>query len=189
MKHLLTLFALAAFAGSSLATDLAVTASSVVPGARAKPYGGNQLAGVAITAGQLVYLDAASNTFKLADSDASASTSQVLGYAANSAAVGQFLVVITEDDDYTPGATLSTSAPIYVVSATAGAIAPSADITTGYYAAVVMIAKSTTKAAFKIVRGTVPTTFTTPRDESFIFAAAHAPARMRLEETEIALAA
>lgn len=189
MKHLLTLFALTAFAVSSFAADLSVTAASVVPGARAKPFGGDQKAGVAITAGQLVYLDATSNTIKLADANASATTSQVLGYAANTAAIGQYVVVITEDDDYTPGATLSTSAPIYVVSATAGGIAPSADITTGYYPTIVMVAKSATKASFKIVRGVAPTTFTTPQDELFIFALTRAPARMRLEETEIALAA
>lgn len=190
MKHFfLNLFALAALATSALSADLTVTAASVVPGRRARPVGGNTLAGVSITAGQLLYLDSATGTYKLADADASATTANVVGYAANTAAAGQYVAVIMEDDDFTPGATLSTAAPVYVLSATAGAIAPTADITTGYYPAVVMIAKSTTKASFKIVRGPAASTFTTPRDELFIFAQSFRHVRLRREETDLALAA
>lgn len=190
MKHFLHLFAFAAFATASLAAPLSITASSVVPGVRAKPVGGNTIAGVAITAGQLLYLDSTTGTYKLADADASAAAANVVGYAANSAAAGQFVGVITEDDDMTVGATLSTTAPVYVLSATAGSIAPSADIGAGYYPVVVLIAKSTTKASFRVIRGPVPATaFTTPRDELFIFASHATWSRLRREETGLALAA
>lgn len=74
-------------------------------------------------------------------------------YAANAAAAGQLITVIPEDDDMTVGATLSMTTPVYVLSGTAGGIAPSADLTTGWYPSVVLIAKSTTKASFKIIKG------------------------------------
>lgn len=135
------------------AADLSITAANVVPGARAKFVGGNTIAGATITAGQLLYLDSTAGTFKLADANASATTANVVGYAANSASAGQYIGVVMEDDDFTPGGTLSMTTGVYVLSATAGGIAPSADLATGHYPAVVLIAKSTTKAIFKIVRG------------------------------------
>ncbi|WP_395739299.1 hypothetical protein [Prosthecobacter sp.] len=154
MKFLRTLLALTlAFAciPAARATDLTITAASVVPGARAKIDHGT--AGASITQGQLLYYDSSAGTYKLADANASATTANVVGYAANAASAGQPLSIVTEDDDMTVGATLSMSAPVYVLSATAGGIAPSADLTTGWYPMVVLIAKSTTKASFKIVRG------------------------------------
>lgn len=152
MKHL-RLFSAAflAFTVVAAAADLSITAANVVPGARVQPIYGT--AGVAITQGQLLYFDGTSKTYKLADSDASAATAAVVGYAASAASAGQPVVVIPEDDDMTVGATLSMTAPVYVLSGTAGGIAPSADLTTGWYPAVVLIAKSTTKASFKIIKG------------------------------------
>jgi hypothetical protein len=139
------------------AADLSITAASVIPGARAKYVQGQTIAGATITAGQLVYL-ALDGLYKLADANASAATANVVGYAANSASTGQFVGVVMEDDDFTVGATLSTAASIYVLSGTAGGIAPSADLASGMYPTVVLISKSTTKAIFKITRGTVPAT-------------------------------
>lgn len=151
---LLRLLLLSIFACSlsAHAADLSVTAASVVPGARAKTVVGT--AGATITAGQLLYFDSSAGTYKLADANASATTATVVGIAATGASASQPIVVITEDDDLTVGATLSMTAPIYCCSATAGGIAPSADLTTGWYPGVVLVAKSTTKAVFKIVRGT-----------------------------------
>ena len=139
------------------ATDLAVTAASVVPGARAR-YAPAAPAGVAITAGQLVYFDGASQSYKLADADASAATANCVGYAAANAAAGQPISVVLEDDDVTMGATMSTSAGVYILSATAGGISPSAALAPGMYPVVVLVAKSTTKGIFRITRGTVPAT-------------------------------
>lgn len=156
MKHLRLIFVTAlAFAcvlpPSASAADLSITAASVIQGARARTQQG--VAGAAITQGQLLYFDSAAGTYKLADANASATTAAVVGYAGNAASAGQLVTVITEDDDMTVGATLSMTAPVYVLSGTAGAIAPSADLTTGWYPGVVLIAKSTTKAAFKIIKG------------------------------------
>lgn len=198
MKHL-RLLALAALAFTFVvpplthAADLSITAANVVPGARAKFVGGNTLAGATITAGQLLYLDSTAGTFKLADANASATTANVVGYAANSASAGQYIGVVMEDDDFTPGGTLSMTTGLYVLSATAGGIAPSADLATGYYPAVVMIAKSTTKAIFKITRGSAALSLLNPPHDSpaHRFAFGQRPARFvsPRRESEIALAA
>lgn len=142
------------FSTSLIAADLSITTTSFIPGARAVKTIGT--AGATITIGQLLYFDSTAGTYKLADANASASTAAVIGIAASAAASGQPVIVITEDDDLTLGATLSMSAPVYVMSATAGGVAPTADITTGWYPAAILVAKSTTKCIFKPVglRGT-----------------------------------
>lgn len=152
MKKLLLSSFLLLFSALASAADLSVTAASVVPGARAQKEIGT--AGATITAGQLLYYDSTAGTYKLADANASATTANVVGIAATGASSGQPIVVITADDDLTVGATLSMTAPVYCCSGTAGGIAPSADLTTGWYPGVVLVAKSTTKAVFKIVKGT-----------------------------------
>jgi hypothetical protein len=117
MKHLLKSLCLAALAFTFVvpplttqAADLSITAASVIPGARAKPSYGT--AGATITAGQLLYFDSTAGTYKLADANASATTAAVVGYAANNAGSGQPITVITEDDDFTVGATISMTAPV-----------------------------------------------------------------------------
>lgn len=159
MKFILRTLAVFVLAVSALhATDLTITAASVVPGARARVVQGETLAGAAVTAGQLLYLDSTAGTYKLADADASAATANLIGYAGNSASAGQYVKVVMEDDDMTVGATLSTTAGIYILSATAGGISPSVALAANMYPVVCLIAKSTTKAIFKITRGTVPAT-------------------------------
>jgi hypothetical protein len=153
MKNLLALL-LALIASIAPAADLSITTTSFVPGANAKKQIGT--AGAAITIGQLLYYDSTAGTWKLADANASATTAAVVAIAASAAASGQPVIYITEDDDLTLGATLSMSAPVYALSGTAGGIAPSADITTGWYPCPVFVAKSTTKCIFKAsaLRGT-----------------------------------
>jgi hypothetical protein len=154
MKSFLRLLASLALFSSLFAADLSITTTSFVPGARAVKSIGT--AGASITIGQLLYFDSAAGTYKLADANASATTAAVVGIAASAAAVGQPVIVITEDDDLTPGGTLSMSAPVYAVSGTAGGIAPTADITTGWFPSAIIVAKSTTKCIFRplALRGT-----------------------------------
>ena len=157
MKHLRSLLALSAvffLSVASHAADLSITTTSFVTGANAKTKVGR--AGAAITIGQLLYLDETAGTWKLCDANASAAAAKCGGIAGSAAASGQDVIIVLEDDDLTPGATLSMTAPVYAPSATAGGIAPSADITTGWYPSVVLIAKSTTKCIFKpaAIRGT-----------------------------------
>lgn len=128
------------------AADVTITATSVVPGSNAQyRYG---VAGAAITAGQLVYLDVTTNTWKLSDANLSATASDVDGIAINSAASGAPVTIVTQDDDLTLGGTTA-EGTIYILSATAGGIAPAADLTTGWYAVVVALGKSATKVRFR----------------------------------------
>ena len=158
MKHLLRSLAITAVLALGIAShvraaDLSITATSVIPGANARFQDG--IAGASLTAGQVVYADASdSGKIKLADANASATTANVLGIAAHAAASGQPVRVIIWDDDLTIGATVSMTAPVYVLSGTAGGIAPTADVTTGWYPVVLFISKSTTKVIFDPVRGT-----------------------------------
>lgn len=141
------------FAG---AADLSITAASVIPGANARYHDG--IAGATLTAGQPVYADPAdSGKLKLVDANTAAhfaSTVTVIGIMVNGGSAGQQVRCVIWDDDLTIGATVSMSAPIYVVSATAGGIAPSADIAATMYPVVLFIAKSTTKVIFDPLRGT-----------------------------------
>jgi hypothetical protein len=159
MKHLLALLSVLVLGVSiAAATDVSITPASVLPGANAKTTLGT--AGATITAGQLLYFDSTAQTWELADANASITTAAVSGLAASGAAAGQQLIVVLYDDDLTVGGTLSTSAPVYVLSGTAGGIAPVADVTTGWYARPVLVAKSTTKAVFdpRGLRTTLATT-------------------------------
>lgn len=137
--------------------DVSVTAANVVAGATAQKRTG--IAGATITAGQPVYEDSSdSYKFKLADANASAATSNVVGIALHGASSGQPLTIVTEDDDFTPGFTLDLTgagAPktFYFLSATAGGICPVTDLTTGYYPVFLMTAKSASKAVLRIARG------------------------------------
>jgi hypothetical protein len=160
MKHLRLLALTAALvlgiASHAQAADVTITAASVIPGPNADIITGTF--GATVTAGQIVYLDTTAGTWKLADADASATTSGAdtkLGMVAGGGAAGQQGRIILEDDNLTVGGTLSMTAPIYVLSGTAGGIAPLADLAAGDYPVVLLIARSTTKAVFKPLRGPV----------------------------------
>jgi hypothetical protein len=138
-------------------SDVSITAANVIAGANAKKRTGR--AGATITAGQVVYEDSSdSSDFKLADANASAATANPVGIALHGASDGQPLTIVTEDDDFTPGGTLSLSAGadsgVYVLSGTAGGIAPMDDLAAAMYPVIIGVAKSTTKMNLKIVRGT-----------------------------------
>lgn len=137
--------------------DISITAASVVAGANAKKRTG--VAGATITAGQALYEDgASSNVLKLADANASAATAKCVGIALHGASSGQPITFVTEDDDFTPGGTLSLSAAadsgVYVLSGTAGGLAPMDDLAAAMYPVILGVAKSTTKMNLKIIQGT-----------------------------------
>lgn len=122
--------------------DLSITAANVaaVSGASIDR---SKNAGASVTAGQLVYLEAATSTWKLADcNSATVEARTPTGIALHAAASGQPLAVLTAGP-ITIGATL-TAGVAYYCSGTAGGIAPVADVTTGWYVTIVGIATSTT---------------------------------------------
>jgi hypothetical protein len=113
--------------------DVVVTAANVQKDATTRIAQG--IFGATVTAGQTVYLDAADGKWKLADANASAITAALVGVALNGGADGQpgFIAI---GGNFNPGFT-AVVGTIYVLSATAGGIAPAADLLTGWRTAIV----------------------------------------------------
>lgn len=107
--------------------DLIITAASVLAGAGANVKHGT--AGAAITAGQVVYREAATATYKLADNDAATALHSAVGIALHASLSGQPLAVLS-DGPITIGAAL-TAGTAYYLSSTPGAICPAADLGIG----------------------------------------------------------
>lgn len=121
--------------------DISVTAGSVVPGSGATFL--RATAGGSITAGQPVYLDSSdSNKAKAADANASSATAAAVGIAIHSCSSGQTVTYQT-GGSITIGATVAAGVT-YFVSATAGGIAPAADLASGWYVTRLGYATSTT---------------------------------------------
>jgi hypothetical protein len=104
--------------------DLSITAANVLFTSGTKVTG---VAGAAITAGQSLYLDSATSTLKLAQSDGTAAEVDLVGVALHAAGSGQPVTYAGTGSTINIGATTS-KATTYVVSATAGGIAPQADL-------------------------------------------------------------
>lgn len=133
--------------------DLVITPANVLASGNAKLRRG--VAGATITAGQTLYEDPTDNNrLKLADADGSATTANVAGVALHGAAAGQPITFTDEDDDFTPSATM-TPGGIYVLSGTAGGIAPVADLASGDFTSVLMVAKSATRAILRTINSGV----------------------------------
>jgi len=132
MKKLLSLLCTASLLTLPIfAADLSITAASVVASSDAVTKKGT--AGATITAGQVVYLDASTNTLKLAKADALA-TSNAVGIALHAASANQPLRYVVYDPDFTPGVTSTEGLNLRVSSGTAGGItATVADVTTGQF--------------------------------------------------------
>jgi len=147
MKHLLSAFLLLVLSFATQAADLSITAASVKPSTDAVTR--TLTAGEALTAGQLVYRSSSDFKIYKADADhATAANRDVYGVAVTGAASGGLVIVCLEDPNLTIGATVS-NGTVYVLSATAGGIAPLADATTGWYPTVVAIGKSASVVAFR----------------------------------------
>lgn len=126
--------------------DLSITAASVTLTSGSTQSG---TAGASITAGQALYVDTSdSNKLKLADANDTAAKAVVAGIALHAAASGQPIKYATADAVINPGATC-TVGEIYVVSTTAGGIAPVADYTTGQYLG--LIGYATAAGALKLI--------------------------------------
>ena len=121
--------------------DLTITASQVQP-ADLSAHTFEGVAGAAITAGQPLYKDSTDgNALKPADADAAASA-RCVGIAVAGAADGQ-PVRYQRTGDVTLGAGAAmTVGTVYVVSATAGGIAPLADLASGDYVSILGVAIS-----------------------------------------------
>ena len=122
-------------------TDIAITAALVIAGSDSRQESG--AAGATITAGQVVYRDAADGKYKLADADsATAGIRAPRGIALNGASDGQPLTVHLSGD-ITIGGTM-TAGVAYYLSDEPGGICPVGDLASGDYPVIVGIAKSAT---------------------------------------------
>ena len=119
--------------------DLIITAASVVKGTGASVQQGT--AGASVTAGQPVYLESASSTYKLSDANsATAAARAVDGIALHGSLTGQPLQILT-GGPLTLGAVL-TAGVAYYLSNNAGGICPVADLTAGSYPTILGFAGS-----------------------------------------------
>lgn len=125
--------------------DLAVTAASVLKASDAVvKYG---VCGAAITQGKPVYLDA-NGLWQLADANlsaAAAGSAGNVGIALNTTtAVNQDITVLV-GGSWNPGATVAVGT-VYVISATnTAAIAPAADLASGWYTTILGVATTAAK--------------------------------------------
>jgi hypothetical protein len=111
-------------------SDISVTAASVVANEGATRAEGT--AGGTITAGQPIYKDASDGyKLKAADTNASSASAAAVGIALHAALAGQPIEYITAGV-LTLNAVL-TVGETYIVSATAGGIAPVGDSASGWY--------------------------------------------------------
>lgn len=121
-------------------SDLSITAANVISHAGPSGYG---KAGAAVTAGQPIYYDTATYTWKPADNNSATAAARVPGaIALNGAAAGQ-PVALHGIGEITIGATL-TPGVVYYLSDTPGGICPVADLASGEYPTIIGIAKSAT---------------------------------------------
>lgn len=152
MKSLLCLLSLCLTLAAS-AADLSITAAAVVPSNNAVVR--YVTAGTTIAAGQLVYLDPADldadgfGKAKLSDANAAAAIRVVDGIAVNSASAGQRLAYVSHDPALVIAASGLTINAVLISSATAGGIAPVADLTTGWYLHAVAVVKTGTTVYFR----------------------------------------
>jgi len=125
--------------------DITVTAGSVVVVELFDFVDG--LAGETITAGQALYLKASDSAYWKADANSGTAEVRVLaGIALNGASAGQHVRVM-KSGTINIGGTVAVGT-IYVLSATAGGIAPTTDLVTGWYTSIVGVA--TTAANIKL---------------------------------------
>lgn len=163
LRSLLSLALVFALAPVALrASDYSVTATSVVPLGTTNVYDeGGYTAAVAITAGQLVYVyDASAKTLKLADANDTSATAVVYGVAMNGAAIGQPVRVLRKGR-YAPGFTGAAST-IVILSGTAGGLAPTADIVTGWRAVVIGVMPAASQLTVDFTATAFATSAATP---------------------------
>lgn len=129
--------------------DLSITPANVEPGTTPTPNIGEATAGVAIDAGEALYLDPTDNNqAALADADASA-TARAKGVAITTSAAGQ-PVKYVRSGELILGAGVTTEGVVYVVSTTAGGIAPVADLGSGDFVTVIGVGTGTDRLAVSI---------------------------------------
>lgn len=123
-------------------TDISVTAASVVAAASALVEHGAK-SGATLTAGLVVYKDAADNKLKLADNDSGTAALRTAYGITLSGASNNQPVSVAKRGPVTFNAVL-TAGVVYAVSGTPGGICPLADVASGDDVIILGVALSTT---------------------------------------------
>jgi hypothetical protein len=126
-------------------SDLSITVTSVLGATGSTIIQGTL--GATVTEGQALYLDSSAGTYKLADTNDTSAIATIAGIAMTGGVSGQPVSVLT-GGDYNPGGTILTVGEIYVLSATAGGVAPADDLATGWKTAVIGVALTTSSMHF-----------------------------------------
>jgi hypothetical protein len=147
MKNLL-LAALALFAVTAPAADVTIT--SVTPSVNAQGINRTHTAGEALSVGNLVYRSATDLKMYKADANSATAANRVVyGICVSAAAIGAPVVIVTEDPSLTLGGSTITNGAAYILSATAGGLAPLSDGTTGWYVHLLGVGTGSTTLSFK----------------------------------------
>lgn len=109
--------------------DIAITVASVIKGQNGNALTG--LAGVALTQGQVIYIDPADRKAKLADSNASSPANAVAGITLNAALANQPIDYVTADPAFIFGGAAAAGDVIYLSDTAGGLTSTYADILTG----------------------------------------------------------
>ena len=124
--------------------DLVIPAGAVIR--RAGDPTLTKLGQVAIAAGMVVYEDLTSaGKFNLADNDAEASA-KIKGIAVSTTAIGEDCTIALPGSVITVASAIFTVGVVYYVSGTPGGLAPLADVTSGKYVTLAIVALTTTTA-------------------------------------------
>lgn len=125
--------------------NLAITAAEVLPTALTQRRAGT--AGAAISAGDVVYLDPVTQTYKLFDGNDTGANTYDPCIALNSAAAGQPLGVAV-GGDLTIGATAAAvTGTVYAAGIIAGKMMPVADLASGNRVTIIGVGKASNKLA------------------------------------------
>lgn len=128
--------------------DYTITGTAVLQ-TTGTPGGG--VAGVAIAAGDMLYLDSAAGTLKLAQSDGTSAESKCVGMALNNAAIDQPVAYAGNGEVTVQGGAFATVGLILLLSNTAGRLAPVADVGAADYLTIIGWSSATNKFKFGIV--------------------------------------
>ncbi len=136
---------------------LTIAPGDVIPGDSAQVV--MSKAGVAIAAGESIYLDEATNTMKLADASVSALTAIVKGIAISNVVAGQWVTYV-RNGPIVLGSGLLLAGKCYILGDTAGSINPMADLATGWRGSLIGYALTTSILQVSIINTSVVAIFT-----------------------------
>ena len=128
--------------------DLSITSSQVLVTADTETAEGT--AGATITAGQTLYLDSSDSKYKLADANASSSTAACIGIALHGSSDGQPIKLATGGSITIGAGAAPAVGTTYVLSATAGGIAPNVDATSGWFKTIIGVGAASNQISLKV---------------------------------------